>query len=99
MVKRFNKGKLYTLCLANNTNGDINTWCANVQYKTRIHNVLEFHSVNCIYTVDLDDKIVAIQEREVIEVFNYDTGLFEYDELDKELMTATLTNIVQGWLW
>ena len=66
MIKRFEKGKHYTLCLINYENDDIITWCENVTFKLRIGQVLEFSYSDGHFTVDLDTKIVVKSERTIV---------------------------------
>ena len=97
MIKRFIKGKPYTLCLINYENNDIITWCENVTFKTKIGQVLEFSYSEGCFTVDLDTKIVVKSERNVVPVY---TDIHYTDEDFDEIETltySTLTNIIQGW--
>ena len=97
MIKRFIKGKPYTLCLIKYENDDIITWCENVTFKTRLGNVLEFSCYECYFTVDLDTKIVVKSERNIVPVYkdiHYNDE--DFDEIET-LTYSTLTNIVQGW--
>ena len=96
MIKKFNKGKLYTLCLAKRESDDIFTWCVNVQYKGRICGVLEFTGCETVYTVDLDFKMVVYECTFCEQYFNPDTSQYEFDEVTVTEY-ATLCNIVAGW--
>lgn len=97
MIKRFAKGKPYTLCLIKYENDDIITWCENVTYRTRIGQVLEFSYSEGYFTVDLDTKIVVKSERTLVPTYQ-DIHYIdeEFDEIETTTF-STLSNIVKGW--
>ena len=97
MIKRFIKGKPYTLCLINYENNDIITWCENVTFKKRTGQVLEFSYSEGYFTVDLDTKIVVKSERTIVPTYQ-NIHYVDEDLDDIEILTySTLTNIVKGW--
>ena len=97
MIKRFIKGKPYTLCLINYENNDIRTWCENVTFKNIIGKILEFSNSDGCFTVDLETKIVVKSERNTVPVYkNIHYTDEDFDEIET-LTYSTLTNIVQGW--
>ena len=97
MIKRFEKGKHYTLCLINCENGEIITWRENVTFKMRIGQVLEFSYSDGHFEVDLGTKIVVKSERTIVPTYqNIHYVDEDFDEI--EIFTySTLTNIVKGW--
>ena len=97
MIKRFEKGKHYTLYLINYENGDIITWFENVTFKLRIGQVLEFSYSEGYFTVDLNTKIVVKSERTIVPTYQDIHYVDEnFDEIET-LTYSTLTNIVKGW--
>ena len=97
MIKRFEKGKHYTLCLIGYENGDIITWCENVTFKLRTGQVLEFSYSDGHFTVDLDTKIVVKSEITIVPTYQDIHYIDEnFDEIET-LTYSTLTNIVKGW--
>ena len=97
MIKIFEKGKHYTLCLINCENDEIITWYENVTFKLRIGQVLEFSYSDGHFTVDLDTKIVVKSERTIVPTYQDIHYVDEdFDEIEK-LTYSTLTNIVKGW--
>ena len=96
MIKRFAKGKQYTLCLIKYEN-DIITWCENVTFKSRTGQVLEFSYSDGYFTVDLDTRIVVKSERKVVPTYQDIHYIDENFDVIETLTYSTLTNIVQGW--
>ena len=98
MIKKFVKGKPYTLALIQANEQDINTWCVNVYYRNRIKDVLEFDDgMYSKYIVDLETKIVTHEWNEIIDI----TGdpMYEPDEHYDLLPCydfANICNIIKG---
>lgn len=97
MIKRFTKGKSYTLYLLKYENNDIITWCVDVTFKTRMGQVLEFSYTYGYFTVDLDTKIVVKSERTIVPTYQDIHYTDEYFDDIETLTYSTFTNIVQGW--
>lgn len=92
-IKRFKSRELYTLCLVNEHEGEIYTWCANVTYKDKTkEGLLEFVSSETRYYIDPQTNLVSIEIDEVV----YVGGDEEYDIIP-QIHFAHLTNIVKGW--
>lgn len=104
MVKRFYKGKRYTLCLIDNKE-DFTTFTVNVTFQTRIGSVLQFVNEEGHYIVDIDPllstHLVNFETEELQEIT--DLAIFGDTDPHLEMVTAyhfyTLANIVQGWQW
>ena len=93
MLKRFKQFKPYTLCLIDNIDDDIYTWCVNVTFKRKTEEgLLEFVQSNDRFYVDPKTNMVSIETDKLV----YVGGDEEYDILP-EIHFATVTNIVNGW--
>lgn len=98
MVKRFQKGKAYTLCLIESGEfGEVSTWCVNVTYTGKYGSMREFRCGGDVYSCDLETRICVVTHHEIISretVYGY----LEYDEIES-FTYPSFTNIVPGWQW
>lgn len=82
MVKRFKKGKPYTLCMIYVIDErNFSEIVRNVTFKERLGDILEFDAIEYTYTVDESLRMVICEPKEGNE----------------KQLTFHLTNIVQGW--
>ena len=82
MVKRFVKGKLYTLCLLFvDGNGEIITYSLNTMYKGNVKGVAEFNTTEETVHWDKENNICWITDTET----------------DTVLCFRRLVNVVAGW--
>lgn len=93
MLKRFKQFNRYTLCLIDNIDGEIYTWCVNVLYKGKTEEgLLDFVQSDDHFYVDIETKLVSIEMYNLV----YVGGDEEYYYIP-EIHFATVTNIVNGW--
>ena len=98
MVKRFQKGKAYTLCLIQLDDFDeVATWCVNVTYTGKVGSMREFRCAGDVYSCDLETKICVVTQHDVVER-ETEYGYVEYDEVER-FSYPSFTNIVPGWQW